>query len=250
MSQPLISRFKHKIREHNHMLHITLKRKVDSHHHICSSHISLGGLNVLSGGGAAFPGDVDDLSLLLSLLRHFRNTNPQHPILQTRLYLLQVSVPGQAELAPELPGGPLRPVPLLAVDLFLRLPLAAYPQHPVLLHLYLHVLLLHPGDVERDHVLPRGLLPVGTCEGQRFRRFRDRQRRLLQNPEGIFRREHQIKERRARVRHERLSSRGEENQGAVVVPEGSVVVGGQVSRILDTIWNVHDVSRVRDDRRK
>nr|GLL17410.1 hypothetical protein Csa_3G113305 [Ipomoea trifida] len=36
----------------------------------------------------------------------------------------------------------------------------------------------------------------------------------------------------------------------VVVPEGSVVVGGQVSRILDAIWNVHDVSPVRDDRRK
>ncbi|BAS89385.1 Os04g0445150, partial [Oryza sativa Japonica Group] len=73
---------------------------------------------------------------------------------------VEVGVVGEAELPPEPAVGPLLPVPVVAAALLLRRllppPLAADPQHPVVLHLHPQVLLPHPRHVHHDLVRVAG----------------------------------------------------------------------------------------------
>ena len=76
-------------------------------------------------------------------------------------------------------------MPFLPFRLLLRRPLAADPQHAVLLDLDLDVFLLHPRHVDGEEVGGRGLLPIGAGDGEGFEALMDCDGGMFENSEGI-----------------------------------------------------------------
>ncbi|KAL7157469.1 hypothetical protein ABFS83_02G079500 [Erythranthe nasuta] len=161
--------------------------------------------------------NVNHFGLLPQFLAgEFGHSDPEHTVFKASTHLLHVSIRRHPELPPELPGRPLHPVPPLVLHFLLRPPLAAHPQHAALLlhHLDLHVLPLHPGNVEGYLVRRRRLPPVrprqchggggvvGAASGE------GGERGVLEDLEGVLRREHQVPDRGARVGHERSGGGG------------------------------------------
>jgi hypothetical protein len=123
-------------------------------------------------------GDLDALNLgLLDLgLGH---GDREHAVLQRGPHLLGLGVLGEAEAPHELAAAALHAVPLVALVLLLPAALPADEQHVAVLHLHLHLLLLHAGEVGLEHVRLGRLLPVdagagegGSLGGRRRRRRR------------------------------------------------------------------------------
>ncbi|CAN1150643.1 hypothetical protein LINPERPRIM_LOCUS18089 [Linum perenne] len=88
------------------------------------------------------------------------HSNSQHTVLHRRLNLLHLRILRQPKPPHELPAAPLHPVPRIVLVLLLHVPLPAYLQHPILLHLHFNLLLLQPRHVRLEHVRLGCLLPV------------------------------------------------------------------------------------------
>nr|GMD60808.1 hypothetical protein Iba_chr12aCG14810 [Ipomoea batatas]GMD63877.1 hypothetical protein Iba_chr12bCG19070 [Ipomoea batatas]GMD68798.1 hypothetical protein Iba_chr12dCG12700 [Ipomoea batatas]GMD70853.1 hypothetical protein Iba_chr12eCG10350 [Ipomoea batatas] len=93
------------------------------------------------------PFNAHNLRDLDAVRGQFGKGNGEHAVLQPGLHGVKVGVLRKPESAPELAVNPLLPVPMISFFLLLLLPLSADPQHPVLLHLDLQLLLLNPRHI-------------------------------------------------------------------------------------------------------
>ncbi|KAK2980107.1 hypothetical protein RJ640_019530 [Escallonia rubra] len=107
--------------------------------------------------------DFNRLGLLGLRRRQLLDGHRQHPVLTDCRNCLDVGILRQHELPHELADPPLHPHVLGSLLLFLPLPLPAYHQDAVVLHLHLDITRFQPRHVDYERVGIRVLLYIGGC---------------------------------------------------------------------------------------
>ncbi|KAF8010795.1 hypothetical protein BT93_J1443 [Corymbia citriodora subsp. variegata] len=130
--------------------------------------------------------DVNGLNLRFLFLR-FGNSDSEHSVLHRSLHLTHLRILWQPEPPHELPAATLQSVPLVVLVLLLHLPLSTNLEHPIVLDLHFHFLLLDPGKIGLEHVGFRGFPPIdpgvdegGIFPGSRGKEGRGRERGVLE----------------------------------------------------------------------